>query len=259
MGSAVPSEVNRSIYALHGFLGSAQDWTTTFEGLPYSVTAPNYFSDEAFAKFNLDAFIVNIQQSLNTPISNSTQKNSATRKIDEARVFIGYSLGGRIGLQILEKAPQLFDHYVFISTHSGLKSAQDKEQRLASDQKWIDRLQNSPWSDFISLWNQQDVLKNSSSAFLPESAYKKDRLIKALSDFSLGHQKDYSELIQKHQNKITWITGAQDQKFSNLADELKQKKILLHDKRIFSGHRILLDHPKDLQAQLVPVLEQLPQ
>lgn len=237
------SSVDRSIYALHGFLGRAQDWTETFHGLQAQIHIPNYFFDEAFTNFSLDSFIADI-------------KKQPARK---HRTFVGYSLGGRIGLHILEKEPQLFDHYVFISTHPGLKNTAEKQLRIESDQKWIEKIQSQPWSDFLVQWNQQDVLANSQAAPLKESDFKKDLLITALSKFSLGHQKDYSELIQQYQKQITWIVGTKDQKFLGLAEDLKQKKILLDYKRISSGHRILLDNPKDLQAQLELQFQQQPE
>jgi len=232
------------IYALHGFLGEASDWMDVFKSVAQDdhVACPSYFSDEIFSHLILDSFIQDIENHIELSFSHT-------------RIFVGYSLGGRIGLRLLEARPDLFDHYVFVSTHSGLSSEVDKESRLVSDQKWIDQLQQGSWDDFMAQWNNQDVLKNSQVAPRPESAYKKDRLTTALLDYSLGKQKDYSSLLAQHQDRITWVVGDKDTKFLNLAEDLKQKKILLDYKRISSGHRILFDNPEGLSKIMESVLK----
>lgn len=220
------------IYALHGFLGSSQDWRGV---LPHPNQTPSYFTDSFFEKLQISAFIEDIQ------------------KISGRKIFVGYSLGGRIGLQILEAQPEIFDHYVFVSTHPGLQDEQEKVQRRLSDQQWIDKLKTLPWDQFIHLWNQQAIFTDSSFRSLESSLFKQERLITALSQYSLGNQKDYRDVIYKNQNKITWVVGEKDPKFLNLVVELEQKKILLNVKRIFSGHRVLIDKPTDLR-QLVESL-----
>ncbi len=223
------------IYAIHGFLGESSDWDEVFKNIQPStvVTRRNFFSDEIFTDLNLERFIHDIEK--------QTQGKIGFRKI-----FIGYSLGGRIGLKLLETRPDLFDHYIFISTHPGLTSDNDKITRLQADQLWIKKLQENSWENFLIAWNNQIVLKNSNTAQRSESHFKKNLLIDALSQYSLGHQKNYSALLLKYQDRITWIIGDQDTKFIDVAEDLKQKKILLDYKRIFSGHRVLLDNPQGL-------------
>lgn len=232
------------IYALHGFLGESTDWTNTVKTmtLDHHVVCPSYFSDEIFSHLKLDSFIQDIA-------------NHFQGRLGSKKIFVGYSLGGRIGLHLLEARPDLFDHYIFISTHSGLSLKSDKDLRVISDQKWIDTLHESAWEDFLAQWNSQGVLKKSIALERLEASYQKDRLKTALSDYSLGKQKDYSVLIKKHQDRITWIVGDQDPKFLNLAEDLKQKKILLDYKRISAGHRILFDNPQGLVKIMESVLK----
>lgn len=232
------------IYALHGFLGESSDWVNVLKSVAQDdhVACPSYFSDEIFSQLMLDSFIEDIQ-------------NHIERSFSHRKVFVGYSLGGRIGLRLLEARPDLFDHYVFISTHSGLSSQMDKESRMISDQKWIDTLLKSPWEDFLAQWNTQAVLKDSLIVPRPKASFKQDRLVAALLDYSLGKQKDYSALLSQYQDKITWVVGDQDSKFLNLAEDLKQKKILLDYKRISSGHRVLFDNPEGLSSILETILK----
>ena len=231
------------IYALHGFLGEGSDWQETFKNLnpTHEIICPSYFSNELVFDLDLKYFIDSI-------------KDQAKKSPRLKKIFVGYSLGGRIGLSLLEASPNLFDHYVFISTHPGLTSEFEKEDRKLHDQKWIDTLQNNSWENFLAQWNTQDVLKESKFKIRREKAYCKDRLASALSDYSLGKQKDYSSLISQNQNRITWVVGDQDLKFIQLAENLKQKKILLDYKRIPSSHRILFDNPENLSEVIQALL-----
>ncbi|MBC7457408.1 MAG: alpha/beta fold hydrolase, partial [Bdellovibrionaceae bacterium] len=108
------------IYALHGFLGEYSDWMDIFKSIAADdhVTCPSYFSDEIFSPLILDSFIQDIE-------------NRGKLSLGRRKIFVGYSLGGRIGLRLLEAQPDLFDHYIFISTHHGLSHEADKESRVA--------------------------------------------------------------------------------------------------------------------------------
>jgi 2-succinyl-6-hydroxy-2,4-cyclohexadiene-1-carboxylate synthase len=236
---SVKSNMNSNfIYALHGFLGQGTDWTQSFSNWDScnQIVCPSYFSDPGFTDLSVNQFYKNMNDSI-------------VEKF-KRKVFVGYSLGGRIGLQLLDLHPEAFDHYVFISVHSGFSDEAQKAVRLKSDQTWIDYIQHKSWLEFEGAWNQQEVLKGTKTVPRLEGNYDKKRLAMSLSAHSLGRQKDYSGLIQKYQHKISWIIGDQDTKFLNLAEELKQKKILLDYKRISSGHRILFDNPVDLQIEL---------
>ena len=44
-------------------------------------------------------------------------------------------------------------------------------------------------------------------------------------------------------NKITWVVGDRDPKYCEIAEQMKNKKILSGFKKISAGHRIWLDNP----------------
>lgn len=237
MGSALSL-----IYALHGFLGQGSDWTDVFdhpEFKQHQIITPSFFSDEKYSSLSIQKFAQDVSE------------------IKSKKIFVGYSLGGRIGLQILEQQPDLFDHYIFVSVHPGLKTSEERAVRLQNDKAWLERLQQWNWNQFVQEWNAQGVLNNSKNNDRKATDFKLEQLELGLTKFSLGHQKDYSELIRKYQDRIYWVVGLEDKKFLSLSEELEQKKILLNIKRIFSGHRVLLDNPKDLQLVVKEVVQSL--
>lgn len=220
---------NTLVLALHGFLGEGSDWDrlrSQTHNLDW--TTPNLFLDEDISLSSFD----DITESLISKIQNSTSKK---------KVFIGYSMGGRIGLHLLKKYSALFDQFIFLSTHPGLPSEAEKALRRQGDLLWVERLQNLPWIDFLSAWNQQPVFKSSFEPKRLEPRFQRERLVQALTTVSLAEQQDMRAVIESHRSKVRWVVGDQDLKFVALAHELEQKKILSGVERISSGHRILFD------------------
>lgn len=211
------------IYAVHGFLGRAADWDQIKAQLPNcKVIAEDLFSREPV--IGPDEF----------------------RKISAKKIFLGYSFGGRAGLLLLKNNPELFDHFVFLSTNPGIsrKDEAARAKRLAADIIWAEKISEDNWTAFLREWNEQSVFSGSSSEPLREiKNYDLQKLKDALLNRSLGRQDDYSELIRRYRNKITWAVGTRDTKYCSLAEELKNKRILSGYEKICSGHRIWLDQP----------------
>lgn len=226
------------IFALHGFLGQAKDWQAVQEHVPRSIAwlTPDLFSVDSLP---LTAYETYVDQLI--------KEYQAALKPFQKKIFVGYSLGGRLGLHVLKKHADQFDHFVFISSNPGLESANEKSDRKSNDLLWANKIRDESWSQFIAQWNSQPVFsKNDPEPLRSENDFDVLKLATAMDLWSLGEQADLRSLIQAHQQKITWVVGDQDSKFLNLALDLVQKKILLGFNKIFSGHRILFSNPKEL-------------
>ena len=237
------------IIALHGFLGQGSDWDqvkTDLQSFKPAVAAdcqwvtPDLFGTDSKWLGSSDQFCTNLVENFKSHLKSSQRK-----------IFLGYSLGGRLGLQLLKNYADQFDHFIFISAHSGLTTEAEKESRKKSDANWSLKISSENWSQFLQEWNEQDVLKsNVTVPVRQQKDFSLEALQSSLSMWSLGEQQDLRKLIKIHQQKITWAVGAKDLKFLSLAEELLQKKILLDISRIFSGHRILFENPKELVSIL---------
>ncbi len=228
------------VYAVHGFLGEASDWNTV-----KSLSAEfNFRTTELFK--STSHLITNFENYVDQIINEVSS-------LPGRKYFLGYSLGGRIGLHILEKHPSLFDHYLFLSTNPGMPNDAQvaRHNRLAHDQNWAQQITKQNWLNFNHQWNAQSVFEGSLNE--PERKIESFDLLKlqnALLIWSLANQKDFSEVIKANQAKLTWVVGEKDLKYSQIAEDLKQKKILLDYKRISSSHRIWLDQPEEVSQLL---------
>ncbi len=224
------------IFAVHGFLGSNQDWN-----LSESLTEKNWIKPSMFAKDSPD--IKNFYDYIDQLILTYKLNSQPLLK----KIFVGYSLGGRLGLHFLKSYPNLFDHFVFVSTNPGFTEPIEKAKRLQTDQEWSTFILNSPWNTFLEKWNGQTVFDQ--QALKPvrsETEFDKYKLSQGMDLWSLGRQENFYQLIEQNQKKIRWVVGSKDDKFLAAAENMKQKKILLDYSRIDSGHRILLQNPKAL-------------
>jgi 2-succinyl-6-hydroxy-2,4-cyclohexadiene-1-carboxylate synthase len=238
MGSTMPNDL---VFALHGFLGQATDWQVIKKFIQASPNiqfeALDLFHEDSLPIQEFEDYTEQLAEEIDALIDD--QPSEVGQKI-----FLGYSLGGRLGLHLLQQDPEQFDHYIFVSTNPGLdeNKSNEKNERLMTDMKWAQQISESNWSEFIAAWNAQAVFENSNDEPIRHYGdYDLDKLKRALVMWSLSQQEDFRDLIQEFQHKITWVVGEKDLKYSQMAEEMKQKKVLLEYKKISSGHRIGLD------------------
>jgi 2-succinyl-6-hydroxy-2,4-cyclohexadiene-1-carboxylate synthase len=218
----------RLIYALHGFLGQGSDWDRVKSGADEWIT-PSYF---AKGEDYIESSLAELK-----------------RQPQYKKIFVGYSLGGRIGLSILKNNPGLFDHFIFISVNPGLPDSDTEARtvRWQQDQLWAEKISEPNWQNFLTEWNSQPVLAG--AALEPSRKVENFDIAKlkaALTERSLAKQPDYSALIEQNKDRITWIVGAHDKKFFQIAENLKTRSVINDFAKIESGHRIPFDSPKKL-------------
>jgi 2-succinyl-6-hydroxy-2,4-cyclohexadiene-1-carboxylate synthase len=189
-----------NIHALHGFLGHPRDWPSL-----ESLHAHRLLDDFPILPFAAwaNAFNQTIQ----------THHN----------IFLGYSLGGRLGLHAILDQPNLWKGAIFISTHPGLKTAEERAIRIQADNQWAARFETEPWDQLMQAWNAQEVFKHDLPLYRNEAEYDRSFLSKALKIWSLGTQTDLRPKIASLDIPILWMVGEKDPKFLSLGRELSFK------------------------------------
>ena len=210
-----------TVIALHGNLGSSNDWQRLeIEGLvAVDLWAFSGMSLEEFARFLTEEI----------------------RPEGERAVIAGYSLGGRLALQAMASSPEAWAGAIILSAHPGLQSDMERENRRAIDEEWARKAQGIPWPKFLEEWNSQPVL--SSSPFSEQQLGLEDRrsaISEAFHDWSLGTQSDLREPLKRFSPPVLWITGARDRKFHQLGKEMSEVfSRFEHISLPGRGHRVL--------------------
>lgn len=152
--------------------------------------------------------------------------------------LIGYSMGGRIALELASRLNFVIKKLVLINAHSGLSSDAEKIER----KDWENKIEGMMLeSGFFSYWNSLPIFSHDRP--LQEFSTERLNAFKNLFHrFRLSEQKDFLPEISLHKNKVLWIIGQDDQKYHAWAHrELLPREIPC--RFTFGGHR-LFQHPE---------------
>ena len=243
------------IVAIHGFLGLPSDWSR----LPVATDfAPINLWDDLRAlppKDDDDGFTAWTENFLDS-----------IRAMKEKPVLLGYSLGGRLALHALLRAPDVFAAGIIVSAHPGLQNDQARSERFAHDERWAQRFLDDPWEQVLRDWNAQPTLlspppelaREEMSLSRKEEHFDRVLLARALRVWSLARQADFRFQIRKYPVPITFVSGSLDAKFSVLNARLEltdtQRQIVIPN----AGHRVPWDQPSAFVANLHAAISAAP-
>lgn len=232
MGRALVSDV----IFLHGFLGLPSDFDSCFSHLK----SKNVKSFDYMRVTGLTPEVY---------ISDWGQNFLRSQVGDDALTAVGYSQGGRLLLGAYAQKPQRFKKLILISSHSGLRSYSEKETRLSSDRQWARQFRGSQWDQLMKDWNAQSVFQKGREVSRNENDFDREDLALCFENWSLAHQPDYFELIQKNEN-IYVVVGEHDQKYRELYNYLGSRLLVTKG----AAHRVPSDQPIHLAEILNSIL-----
>jgi 2-succinyl-6-hydroxy-2,4-cyclohexadiene-1-carboxylate synthase len=228
---------------LHGFWGQSSDWDfLKGNGFSKSFQAPSYISEPLLSP---EVFLSDWGQNF----LKWKNQNWGSRKL----TAVGYSQGGRLLLQALAAAPDMFEKLILISTHPGLATFNDKEARLTHDRKWAQKFRNQNWEELQKEWDSQGVFQSKPGPVKNEKDFKREVLALCLENWSLAHQSNFANLLIQNSHKVKIILGEQDSKYLELYQNILRDSSML---KIAKGaaHRVPFDQPTELVEILNSVI-----
>jgi len=189
---------NPPLVFLHGFMGSKEDFLELagYFSSDYHcilLDLPGHGESNSFAPHS-------------KPFIWAKDLIQETVKDLDDPTFIAYSLGGRLLLHL--DAPKR----VFISSHLGLKTLEEKRLRKGQDASQISRLQDN-FEGFLNNWYNQDLFVGLEKTSLIERRERNnpEHLAKAMEAFSLSKQK-----LFEPQEGDFFLCGEKDKKYHSL-------------------------------------------
>lgn len=225
----------KSLCFIHGFLGAKEDWEKIIAFLQedffcHTIDLPGH-GDSPFSENFLEAVAAQLKMLKPFP-----------------EYFVGYSLGGRILLQLNEQYPSLLKHLIILSSHPGLETQEEKHARWKEDAYWIEILKTKPFSAFFDAWYGQPLfqsLKENKQVFDEMLQRRKKQnpfaLARVLQKCSLAHQVRLSIFP----NTI-FLYGEKDLKFQTLYRKLPSF-VKVHQIQK-CGHALHLENPEGCSA-----------
>ena len=205
------SRDSRALIFLHGFLGAKEDFD------PLISLLRNRFECIAFDL-----------SEVKNKISSFEQKPHC----------IGYSMGGRIALQIQE----CFDTLFLLSAHPGLHSDEEKKERAIEEEKWLKLLETLSFDDFLAKWYAQplfDSLVQKKELFEEMLMRRKNQNPKKLMQLYKEMRLSLSTRQERFSEKIHWICGEEDWKYRALYATIAHKTHIVPH----AGHAVHLENP----------------
>jgi 2-succinyl-6-hydroxy-2,4-cyclohexadiene-1-carboxylate synthase len=165
----------------------------------------------------------------------------------EGEVLLGYSMGGRLALQLLER--ERFTKAIIVS--SGL-NAPDDDRRIR-DEAWARRFESEEWTSLMQAWNAQPVF-GGHQLERREADYERHELARQLREWSPAVLP--SPRLEVIDTPILWIAGERDAKYVDVAHQAVAR--LPHAELWIcpdAGHRVPWEQPEAFVTRLRRFLE----
>lgn len=166
---------------------------------------------------------------------------------DTGDVLIGYSMGGRLALQLLER--QRFEKAVIIS--AGL-NVPDPGRKMR-DEEWARRFETEEWSSLLRAWNAQEVF-GGHAVERREEDFDRAELACQLREWSPAVLPP--PRLESIATPVLWIAGERDAKFVEIGRRAVAR--LPHAELWIcpgAGHRVPWERPDALVSRLRAFLD----
>lgn len=233
---------------LHGFAGSAAAWEPVAKHLPLNrcyigVDLPGH-GGSAWPKPGLTlqdvakALAVMLQTLAVGPVT-----------------LIGYSLGGRLALQLALGYPEGVGHLMLVSASPGVAGATERDERRERDGRWAALLQEEGMAGFIAQWDEQALFNGGRSLDGAQRAWWRELrlaqdpegLAQAIAAFSPGREPYVGPALSQCLLPTELVVGANDARYviwgETMRDSMRASRLHVLDG---VAHNVPLEAPNEL-------------
>jgi len=199
---------------VHGFAGTAGSWDLF----------TNHLDRQRYRPIAVD-LRGHGQNAALRPISFETCIDDLLVAAPASFTLVGYSLGGRLALQLALAAPQRVERLVLVSTGAGIKDDAARAARLESDLALADRLDRLSIVQFASEWLAGPLFVEDSEEAqdLARTEIEKNspaNLACALRGLSVGEMEPLWERLGEISAPTTVVAGENDEAYVALAKQM---------------------------------------
>lgn len=137
--------------------------------------------------------------------------------------YVGYSMGGRIALQLALDSPGLVERLVLISASPGIADDAERAARRRRDEALADHLETIGLASFLDEWLAQPLFATLPSGVAHRGAREQNNvtgLASSLRALGTGAQEPLWERLGELAMPVLLIAGADDAKFATTAHDM---------------------------------------
>jgi 2-succinyl-6-hydroxy-2,4-cyclohexadiene-1-carboxylate synthase len=155
---------------------------------------------------------------------------SIMQSVQPNDILIGYSMGGRVAMEVAERINFQFRKLILLASHPGLQLQSEKDERKIWEDLVLKKMNES---GFFNWWNSLPLF----SSDRPLEEQNLNQWIEVFNTYRLSKQKNFTVFLSDHTDKIFYLYGAKDEKFSKIAEETLIP-LNIRCKKIEAGHRV---------------------
>lgn len=238
----------KRVALLHGFLGSTADWADTLACLAPSISC------DVVPLSALDCSSVH-----------SAALSLRDRLLREpCDAVVGYSLGGRIALELAVVAPECVRELLLLSTHPGITDAAERLARATEDDRRAHALVSQGIASFVDEWYRTPLF----ASFRAHPSFENCRARREKGDAAFwssviagcspGRSPPRWETLAQHAAKSTVAAGAADDRYASIVRQVQVMAPALRTHLVAgAGHVLPLEAPADCARLIVSTLDSL--
>lgn len=237
----------RPLLLLHGFTGSTATWRALAERLAPGVRSiavdlighGQSDAPEHPARYTMAHCVADLLALLDR------------LGLDQAAV-LGYSMGGRVALQLAAAAPERVDALLLESASPGLASPAERAARAAADDALADTIEHDGLEAFVAYWQQLPLWASQAALPAPVRAQLRAQrlhnhprgLANSLRGMGAGRQTSLWQQLSMLEMPALLLAGALDTKYAaiarQMADAMPRANLVIVPA---AGHAIHLEQP----------------
>jgi 2-succinyl-6-hydroxy-2,4-cyclohexadiene-1-carboxylate synthase len=207
--------VLQTVVLLHGFGGTHRAWDDVIARL----------DAERYRALALDLPGHGRHAEAPPPITFAACVEHVLQQAPERFVLCGYSMGGRIAMQVALVAPERLEGLVLVACSPGIENPRERAARRASDAELSARLESEPYEEFIERWRAQALFAQD-PPHVGELAREDQRrndphaLAEALRGIGTGEMEPIWSRLPEIQTPTLIMAGERDEKFRAIGQRM---------------------------------------
>lgn len=176
-------------------------------------------------------------------------------------IYVGYSMGGRLCLEVAVQRPELVEGLVLVSASPGIADDAERAARLVADRALADHVGDVGVEAFLTEWLAQPMFASlpADAAQLAEraAAHTVESLAHQLVDLGQGAQEPRWDELVDLDMPVMVLTGDADAKYEAIGDAMFEAIPDCLRLTLPGGHALPLEAPAAVAAALTTFVHDL--
>jgi 2-succinyl-6-hydroxy-2,4-cyclohexadiene-1-carboxylate synthase len=239
--------VAEDVVLLHGFGGTHRAWEGVLERL----------DPQRYRAHPLDLPGHGLEADAERPITFAGCVESVLARAPERFILCGYSLGGRLALQITLAAPERVSRLLLLSCSPGIEDPLERANRREADRRLAEDLERIPYEDFIERWRTQPLFADEPPevgrlARADQRRNRPEALAAVMRGVGTGEMEPLWSRLGELRMPVTVIVGERDQKFLEIGRRMVELLSRGELSVVEGGHGLPLENPDAIAAAIAP-------